>query len=117
MTVPNRPNEIARETLRLLVTRKITPTPDNYRKLYCEIAGHGGDDPGLTAEKMLQRRSVTTALYEITQGRPLRLTEWTLEIQIEINPALLSQHMGQQVFRIKPRTFHPVLFQICCGGI
>ena len=55
MTVPNRPNEIARETLRLLVTRKITPTPDNYRKLYCEIAGHGGDDPGLTAEKMLQR--------------------------------------------------------------
>ncbi len=55
MTVLNKPNEIARETLRLLVTRKITPTPDNYRKLYCEISGHGGEDVGLTAEKMLQR--------------------------------------------------------------
>jgi len=54
-TAANRPNEIARETLRLLVTRKITPTPDNYRKLYCEIAGHTDDDPTMTAEKMLQR--------------------------------------------------------------
>ncbi len=55
MTVSNKPNEIARETLRLLVTRKITPTPDNYRKLYCEISGHGDDDPTMSAEKMLQR--------------------------------------------------------------
>ncbi|MBI5900925.1 MAG: GGDEF domain-containing protein [Rhodocyclales bacterium] len=31
--------EIARDTLRLLATRKIPPTPDNYRTLYCEIAG------------------------------------------------------------------------------
>ena len=32
-------SEIARETLRLLATRKLQPTPDNYRALYCEIAG------------------------------------------------------------------------------
>lgn len=51
----NNPNEIARETLRLLVTRKITPTPDNYRKLYWEITGHKDDDPTMNAEKMLQR--------------------------------------------------------------
>lgn len=31
--------EIARDTLRLLATRKIPPTPDNYRTLYGEIAG------------------------------------------------------------------------------
>lgn len=31
--------EIARETLRLLATRKLQPTPDNYRTLYFEIAG------------------------------------------------------------------------------
>ncbi|MBI5109153.1 MAG: diguanylate cyclase [Rhodocyclales bacterium] len=31
--------EIARETLRLLATRKLQPTPDNYRSLYFEIAG------------------------------------------------------------------------------
>lgn len=55
MTTILKPNEIARETLRMLVTRKITPTPDNYRKLYCEIAGHAEDDPTMTAEKLLQR--------------------------------------------------------------
>ena len=55
MTDMNKPNEIARETLRMLVTRKITPTPDNYRKLYCEIAGHGDEDPTMSAEKLLQR--------------------------------------------------------------
>ena len=33
------PTDIARETLRLLATRRITPTPDNYQKLYLEIAG------------------------------------------------------------------------------
>lgn len=31
--------EIARETLGRLASRKIPPTPDNYRALYCEIAG------------------------------------------------------------------------------
>jgi diguanylate cyclase len=31
--------EIARETLRGLVSRKIPPTPDNYRALYLEISG------------------------------------------------------------------------------
>ncbi len=33
------PTDIARETLHLLATRRITPTPDNYQKLYLEIAG------------------------------------------------------------------------------
>jgi len=33
------PSEIAREALRRLATRRIPPTPDNYRELYHEIAG------------------------------------------------------------------------------
>jgi diguanylate cyclase len=33
------PTDIARETLRLLATRRVAPTPDNYRRLYEEIAG------------------------------------------------------------------------------
>ncbi|MCE9638743.1 MAG: diguanylate cyclase [Betaproteobacteria bacterium] len=56
MTVLSKPNDIARETLRLLVTRKEAPTPENYGRLYCEIAG--GDDVGLAAggiDRMLQR--------------------------------------------------------------
>jgi diguanylate cyclase len=31
--------EIARETLKLLTTRKLAPTPDNYQALYHEVAG------------------------------------------------------------------------------
>lgn len=33
------PSEIAREALKRLATRRIPPTPDNYRTLYHEIAG------------------------------------------------------------------------------
>ncbi|MBN9422647.1 MAG: GGDEF domain-containing protein [Candidatus Accumulibacter sp. 66-26] len=33
------PSEIARETLRMLASRRIPPSPDNYRALYNEIAG------------------------------------------------------------------------------
>lgn len=36
--VPN-PSETARETLRQLALRRITPTPENYRQIYHEIAG------------------------------------------------------------------------------
>jgi len=55
MTVLSKPNEIARETLRLLVTRKEAPTPENYGRLYCEIAGNDDDAAALTVEKMLQK--------------------------------------------------------------
>lgn len=33
------PSEIARETLKLLASRRLAPTPDNYQALYDEIAG------------------------------------------------------------------------------
>ena len=41
------PSEIAREALRQLALRRIAPTPDNYRKLYHEIAGTRPDDDAL----------------------------------------------------------------------
>ena len=36
---PANPAEIAREAFRRLATRRIAPTPDNYRAIYDEIAG------------------------------------------------------------------------------
>lgn len=33
------PTDIARETLKLLAARRITPTPENYQKIYQEISG------------------------------------------------------------------------------
>lgn len=33
------PSEVARETLKLLATRRLAPTPDNYQALYEEVSG------------------------------------------------------------------------------
>ena len=33
------PSDIARETLRLLASRRVSPTPENYRQFYHEITG------------------------------------------------------------------------------
>lgn len=38
------PSEIAREALRRLASKRIPPTPDNYRTLYHEIAGTAGSE-------------------------------------------------------------------------
>ncbi|MHB9117267.1 MAG: sensor domain-containing diguanylate cyclase [Burkholderiales bacterium] len=54
MAEPNKPNEIARETLKLLAARRLTPTPDNYRRIYSEIAGPGFADEGQAWRKLLQ---------------------------------------------------------------
>ena len=48
MATLSNPSEIARETLRQLMTRRVPPSPDNYRAIYNEIAGiadkgRGGD--------------------------------------------------------------------------
>ena len=36
---PTTPAETARETLKLLMTRRMAPSPENYRVIYNEIAG------------------------------------------------------------------------------
>lgn len=47
MATLSNPSEIARETLRQLAMRRVAPTPDNYRKLYHEIAGTRSDETEL----------------------------------------------------------------------
>ncbi|MFC5771264.1 GGDEF domain-containing protein [Thauera sinica] len=45
MATLSNPTEIARETLRQLAMRRVAPTPDNYKRLYHEIAGtQAGED-------------------------------------------------------------------------
>jgi len=39
MATPTNPSEIARETLRLLASRRMQPSPENYRAIYHEITG------------------------------------------------------------------------------
>ena len=39
MATLSNPAEIARETLKQLMTRRMAPSPDNYQSIYNEIAG------------------------------------------------------------------------------
>lgn len=62
MTVAEKnPSEIARNTLKLLMTRKLAPNPGNFRTVYCEVAGTP-DAPPFPAEP----------LRHIVQALPLR---------------------------------------------
>lgn len=51
------PSDVARETLKLLAARRIQPTPENYQRLYHEIAGTRpklGEDAGAALVDALQ---------------------------------------------------------------
>ena len=62
MTVAEKkPSEIARDTLKLLLTRKLAPTPANFRTVYHEVAGTP-DVPPFPAD----------SLRHIVQALPLR---------------------------------------------
>jgi diguanylate cyclase len=47
--------DVAREALRALVVRKLDPSPDNYRRLFNEIAGVGESGEISVAEETLER--------------------------------------------------------------
>ncbi len=57
------PSEIAREALRRLATRRIPPTPDNYRTLYHEIAG-------TTANEEFPERTLKTLCGRLPRATP-----------------------------------------------
>jgi diguanylate cyclase len=44
MSTPMTPSEIARETLKRMVAKKLSPTPDNYARTYHEISGDAPPD-------------------------------------------------------------------------
>lgn len=58
------PVEIARETLRMLMLRKLTPTPDHYQRVYEEISGIESPHADETLAPMLG------ALQDLPRGDP-----------------------------------------------
>jgi len=69
MSTLTNPSEIARETLRLLASRRTPPTPDNYLTIYHEIAGI---KPSAEAFPEKQLRLLSNALPKAT-AEQLRL--------------------------------------------
>lgn len=69
------PSEIAREALRRLATRRLLPTPDNYRSLYHEIAGDGVTEP--FPDRFL--KSLTASLPRSNPEQVRFVRQWTLQ--------------------------------------
>lgn len=61
------PTEIARETFRILATRRIAPTPEQYRTVYHEVAGTSPDAKEEFPEEQL--KSLQQALPRGTPGQ------------------------------------------------
>ncbi|MDD5241545.1 MAG: diguanylate cyclase [Sulfuricella sp.] len=59
------PTDIARETLKLLSTRRVAPTPENYQKIYSEVSGAPVGAEAQSADKALQK-----ILQELSRKNP-----------------------------------------------
>ena len=55
MQNPMTPIDIARQALKQLATSKVAPTPDNFRKVYDEIAGTKSEDESAGLAQALER--------------------------------------------------------------
>ncbi|MDS4013443.1 MAG: diguanylate cyclase [Candidatus Accumulibacter sp.] len=81
------PTEIARETFRLLATRRVAPTPENYRTVYHEVAGSKDSGP---------QEFPAEALKSLTQTLP-RETPAQLRLARELEQAVKDEQLGAYV--------------------
>jgi diguanylate cyclase len=68
MATPSNPSEIARETLKQLMARRMAPSPDNYLAIYNEIAGIA-DKTGKTAD-LFPERELKALLLSLPKETP-----------------------------------------------
>ena len=92
MAVLTNPTDLARETLKLLASRRIAPTPENFTRLYHEIAGtraatESADDAvlsddwrtgGYPYKHLMARRNYERQKYQL-QVELLKLQAWVKE--------------------------------------
>ncbi len=75
------PTDIARETLKVLATRRMLPTPENYQKVYHEVAGTAPEAPGLEELQKIVRRLAEHAAAAkrplLSLDRALGERQWT----------------------------------------
>ncbi len=62
------PTDIARETFKQLASRRLLPTPDNYRKIYAEISGQVQPDDGAAELKKILARVAKKGAARQLQG-------------------------------------------------
>jgi diguanylate cyclase len=62
------PTDLARETLKLLATRRMAPTPENYQRIYDEIAGTQSSRPSQPFDRISQVLRDKAAAYPGVQA-------------------------------------------------
>ena len=62
---PGNPSDIARETLTMLATRKLAPTPENYAQMYREISGEAGERASADVGNMTSKGQLIPAWSEL----------------------------------------------------
>ncbi|MBB5018746.1 diguanylate cyclase [Chitinivorax tropicus] len=67
------PSLVARETLKLMAQRKVMPDPENYRKIYNEIAGISDTQPGGGAGVDALLEALFKPVQQAAKGSPARM--------------------------------------------
>ena len=81
MPTLSNPSEIARETLKQLTSRRMAPTPDNYRDIYNEIAGLTEKAPDAFPERELKSLLASLPKDNPVQQRLTRQLDQALKSQ------------------------------------
>lgn len=93
----NNPTEIARETFRLLATRRIAPTPEHYRTVYHEVAGTAD-----TAAPPFPADALKAQLAELPRDTPAQL-RLARELEQAIRDEALTNYLRTLASYIQER--------------
>ncbi|MEQ6291716.1 diguanylate cyclase [Vogesella sp. GCM10023246] len=113
MTTHN-PIDTARETLKQLTQRKLLPTPDNFERLYCEIAGVEPESQKNKLAELLfhafEKLPVADSSYKISLAKlrkAIQEEKWELVPQLTMDLSVqhqrsreLSQHWGKLILEL-----------------
>lgn len=89
MQTPNTPIDIARQALKQLALSKIAPTPDNFRKVYDEIAGIKSEDASSGLVQVLEK-----VLRDAARQRPKYLKS------VQLLKAAADKHDWQETEKL-----------------
>jgi diguanylate cyclase len=96
MPVLTNPTDVAREALKLMATRRLAPTPDNYQRVYHEIAGTRPpgevDGEERASEVVRQAAAAYPSLAGLSRvARALEDRDWT-----QFGAALVAMASGKE---------------------
>ena len=81
------------------------------------VAGKNRAEKVDCSEEVLKRSPLCALAHELSKRRPFRLAKRAFEIEVELDPFLLSEDVSQEVFGIEAWALDSLLFEKTGGGI